>query len=143
MKKTILSLLLLALAPLPSGCILAIGSGSDSDPIARASQASELRSTNQSRLETLSIGMSVDQVMQRMGESSVWINKELGWVRNPYRSESFRSSNGSSLLVLYYYTHLRERDDIIADDELTPVGFEDGKLIGWGWSFFDREIRTM
>ena len=34
--------------------------------------------------------------------------------------------------VQYLYTYMKQRDDQITDDELTPLVFNDGKLIGWG-----------
>jgi len=46
--------------------------------------------------------------------------------RNPMREERLLGADG-------YYTDLRERDDKITDDELTPVVLREGKLAGIGY----------
>ena len=44
--------------------------------------------------------------------------------------------------MLFYYTDLRERDDKITDDELTPVVLREGKVAGVGYEFLgDRAPR--
>lgn len=53
--------------------------------------------------------------------------------KNPMREEK----NGQDL-VLYYYTDVKTRDDKITDDELTPVVFRDGKVVGVGAQFVKR-----
>ena len=55
--------------------------------------------------------------------------------RNPMREETVAGSDGAEYLVLFYYTDVRERDDRITDDELTPVAFRDGKVAGVGYGF--------
>lgn len=58
----------------------------------------------------------------------------------PYRSETLTGKDGKSYEVLYYYTHLKQRDDRITDDELTPLVFQGGKLIGRGYPFPDQRV---
>jgi hypothetical protein len=60
------------------------------------------------------------------------------WIDNPYRSETLTGKDGKNYDVLYYYSDLKQRDDKITDDELTPLVFHDGKLIGWGYPFLDQ-----
>jgi len=48
--------------------------------------------------------------------------------RNPMREERLLGADG-------YYTDLRERDDKITDDELTPVVLREGKVAGIGYGF--------
>jgi hypothetical protein len=55
-------------------------------------------------------------------------------ISNPFRSEMMEAS-GKTLEVLYYVTDLKPGDCAIGDDNLTPLVFEDNKLIGWGKSF--------
>jgi hypothetical protein len=62
------------------------------------------------------------------------------WIDNPYRNETLTGKDGKSYEVLYYYTELKQRDDRITDDELTPLVFHDGKLIGWGYPFLDQRV---
>lgn len=56
-------------------------------------------------------------------------------VKNPMREERVQGGDGATLEVLYYYTDLRQRDDRITDDELTPLVFRDGKLAGKGYDY--------
>ena len=59
---------------------------------------------------------------------------------NPYRSQQI--TKGKSVYqVDYYLTKINKADGVIADDELTPLIFEDNKLIGKGWDFFNNKIR--
>jgi hypothetical protein len=51
------------------------------------------------------------------------------------REEKLQAADGAALEVLYYYTDLRQRDDRITDDELTPLVFRDGKLAGKGYDY--------
>ncbi len=58
-------------------------------------------------------------------------------INSPYKQEELAIQSGK-YDVLYYYTHVVRADDIIAEDEMTPLVFEDGKLIGKGWDFLFR-----
>ena len=77
-------------------------------------------SKNREKLSTLQIGMTQHQVMKIMGK--------------PWKTEAFMK-NGESYLVLYYVTQ-RIPDGTTTDDEMTPVVFRNGKLIGWGRRYF-------
>jgi len=77
-------------------------------------------SRNRDKLSTLRIGMFQDEVLQKMGK--------------PWKTESFLKDN-SPYVVLYYVTQ-RIPDGATTDDEMTPVVFRDGTLIGWGRRFF-------
>jgi len=77
-------------------------------------------SRNRDKLSTLRIGMSQDEVLQNMGK--------------PWKTEAFMKDN-SPYVVLYYVTQ-RIPDGATTDDEMTPVVFRDGALIGWGRHFF-------
>jgi Protein of unknown function (DUF3192) len=92
--------------------------------------ASSLREANKQNLKKLSVGMQKPTVMEIMGtEPSKGV---FMWIDNPYRSESLTAKDGRRYEVLYYYTDLKQRDDKITDDELTPLIFENGKLVAWG-----------
>lgn len=99
---------------------------------------SELATDNNSKLAMLSVGMTKDQALSAMGTMPVnalcwfWRKK----VNNPSRTEILEGQ-GNKFEVLYYYTNT---DDWgwgcdISDDDLTPLVFYEGKLIGWGQSF--------
>jgi hypothetical protein len=59
-------------------------------------------------------------------------------VPNPYRTESYQAPDGTRYELLSYYTDMNKEDYKLTKDEMTPLIFENGKLIGWGWTFFDR-----
>ncbi len=97
-----------------------------------------LRDQNTENLKKLAVGLKKGVVMEMMGtEPSKGV---FMWIDNPYRTETFTGKDGKTYEVLYYYTDLKQRDDKIADDELTPLVFEDGKLIGWGYPFLDQKV---
>ena len=97
-----------------------------------------LRERNTGSLAKLTAGLGKETVMEMMGtEPSKGV---FMWIDNPYRSETLTGKDGKSYEVLYYYTDLKHRDDRITDDELTPLVFHDGKLIGWGYPFLDQRV---
>jgi len=55
-------------------------------------------------------------------------------IKSPYRDEVL-SGKYTTYKIIYYYTHVQSPDGIIADDELTPLVFKEGKLIGKGRDF--------
>ncbi|MFH0989613.1 MAG: DUF3192 domain-containing protein [bacterium] len=99
------------------------------------------RDNNRKNILKLSIGMLKSDVDRIMGHNSdsgneVYKAKFVGAIKvsNPYKSEILK---GKDIIfeVWYYYTDLKSDDGAITDDELMPIVFEDGKLIGWGQSF--------
>lgn len=97
------------------------------------------------KMEFVFIGMSMDEVKGILSDQLV-----IGYVRNhtdqslqpitldsPYKKDSFANVTGQ-YEVLYYYTHVAKADDVIAEDEMTPLVFEQNKLIGKGWDFLFR-----
>jgi hypothetical protein len=60
-------------------------------------------------------------------------------VTNPFKTSVFTKAN-KTFEVLYFYTHRRHRDNLITDDELTPVLLVNGKLAGWGWECYEEII---
>lgn len=55
-------------------------------------------------------------------------------LNNPYRTEILQTT-GRSLEVVYYVTGLKDSGCTVNDDGLTPLVFENSKLIGWGNEF--------
>ena len=97
-----------------------------------------LRAQNTENLRKLTVGLRQEVAVEIMGtEPSKGV---FMWIDNPYRTEILTSKDGKSYEVLYYYTDLKQRDDKITDDELTPLVFEHGKLIGWGYPFLDQKV---
>lgn len=91
-----------------------------------------VRAKNRDNLMRLSAGMSMQEALSIMGKVS--ITAEGTQITQPYSSARVRLG-GKDMDVVYYYTDLRQADDIITDDELTPLVFEDDRLIGWGRDF--------
>ena len=99
--------------------------------------------------ELIKTGMSKEEVMGIMGTKTVKA-KDGYWERyshtyhpsatNPYRTEILQGKE-KTFEVLYYYTDVKKDDGSITDDELTPMVFYNGKLIGWGQGFLDVNIK--
>jgi hypothetical protein len=81
---------------------------------------------NRQNLNKLEIGMSKEQVLSVMGE------KYAADIR----------SGDNAFEVLYYPTSTGDNVRKTTDSEirLTPLVFDEGILIGWGWEFFDTNI---
>ena len=98
-----------------------------------------IRTTNRQNLMKLSIGMSKDEVLTIMGTKTEFV-PYMGMINNPYRVETLQGKD-KSLIVLYYYTDRKRADNAITDDELTPLVFDNDKLIGWGLGFLEQNIQ--
>ncbi|MFC1699984.1 DUF3192 domain-containing protein [Candidatus Omnitrophota bacterium] len=48
----------------------------------------------------------------------------------PYKTEAYPPNKE----VWFYYTEW-QMDGYTTDDEFTPIVFEDGAVVGWGWNF--------
>ena len=110
--------------------------------IASCAPYANLSAKNRGKLAQLSIGMSKAQALDVMGTKAFHIvggNPAL--INNPYRVEAY-TVGGSAFEIVVYYTDIKARDGAITDDELTPLLFKDGELIGWGWSFWDSTMRS-
>ncbi len=92
-----------------------------------------IRANNRTNLSRLSLGMSKLQVVNLMGDKTI-LGDDGTIINNPYRSEILQGKD-KILEVLYYYTEKKAADNIITLDELTPIAFDNEKLIGWGWNF--------
>lgn len=103
---------------------------------------SKLTAKNRMSLVHLSAGMSKQEVLAIMGtgisaytcEDAVSKACREVTINNPYRTEMTESS-GKASEVYYYLTDLKNKNCEVEEDELTPLAFENGKLIGWGKNF--------
>jgi len=75
---------------------------------------------NRRRLMQLQIGQTREQVVNIMGM--------------PHMNEGYKTERGVSREVLYYGT-----GSLSPESELIPLIFENGKLIGWGQDFYQKE----
>jgi len=114
-----------------------------------------LRTENRQNILKLSIGLTKQEALDLMGNKSatdvyqsspVYGSIKLT-VNNPYRSEILQGKD-KNFEVIYYYTDVKKmhrnwwvETPTVQDDELTPLIFDEGKLIGWGWSFLQENIQ--
>ncbi len=61
-------------------------------------------------------------------------------VTNPQRSEVIKVNN-RTYNVDYYLLRIKIADDKISDDELVPIVFENDRLVGSGWDFFNTHLK--
>lgn len=99
----------------------------------------DMRALNRGNLKNLSLGMTKEQAMAAMGTRTFRDDEDRDFlVPNPYRSESYQALDGTRYELLSYYTDFSASDSKLTKDEMTPLIFENGKLIGWGWVFVDK-----
>lgn len=112
--------------------VLIAGCTSSLDPV---------RTANRRNLLKLSVGMTKEQAIATMGHKSGGGSDGEPTVNSPYKSEILQGKD-KTFEVLYYYTDVKNAIYIanpatIPDDELTPLIFDNGKLIGWGADFLE------
>ena len=106
---------------------------------------SDITMPNREGLLKLSLGMTKEEAINTMPKDKKTaipfgqIGSGIA-VNNPYRSEIL-SGKDKNFEVLYYVTDIKSDENVIADDELTPLVFDNGKLIGWGWGFLNENIQ--
>lgn len=100
-----------------------------------ASSTSQIRADNRQRLMGLSVGLSKQEVLEKMGTKTIQANDGTV-VTNPYRTEMYHAK-GSVFELLLYYTDIQKSDGAITDDELTPIVLKDEQVDGWGWSYWN------
>jgi len=103
----------------------------------------EMRAINNSRLQKISLGMKKQKVLEIMGRKTFYQRNPYTLVPNPYRVESSRTEAGKNYEIVFYYTDIKKQDGALTDDELTPLVFENGILIGWGWLFVEDKTKKL
>lgn len=102
-----------------------------------------LRAENRQNILKLHIGMAKEEVLLIMDKKVVTDNLygNKFTVNNPYKSEILQGKD-KIVEVIYYCTDKKVSGyGKVVDDELTPLVFDKGKLIGWGWSFLQENIK--
>ena len=103
-----------------------------------------VRAENRANLNRLQLGMTKEEVLAVMGTKTVTTYRDGvrgEQITNPYRTEVHRAA-GHVFEILFYYTDIKANDGAITDDELTPIVLKDGRLDGWGWSYWNDIVRT-
>ena len=129
MKKVFI----LALCGLVCGCVTVT-----KDP-KLASKPVAVESKQLNSVKNVTSGMSLPKAKKIMGDQIVvgYAKNEQNqyeplFLKNPYRIEILERED-KTFQVLYYFTHINQSDDIIAEDELTPLVFQNDVLVGKGW----------
>ncbi|PVX48807.1 uncharacterized protein DUF3192 [Balneicella halophila] len=99
-----------------------------------------IRTANRENINRISMGISKTEVLNIMGSQTITAGDGTK-VNNPWRSEILKGDNDEYYEVLFYYTDLKGADGAITDDELTPIILKDNKVIGWGWSFLNENVK--
>jgi hypothetical protein len=94
---------------------------------------------NRANVQSLRLGMNASELDSAMGRGEL-VHYRAIRLANPWRSEAFRLEDGTNVAILYYVTERQHRYRIAADEELTPVILENDVLVGWGWSFVNRNL---
>jgi len=117
------------------GMVAMLGGCSSSTTLSQATAH-----TREKLLKTF-LGMSKEKVVSIVGtEPREFIDptasdgQAIFTISNPYRLQVIQG-HGKNLEVVFYVTDDKNSDGIISDEELTPLIFDDGKMIGWGWSY--------
>jgi hypothetical protein len=107
------------------------------------------RAKNRMNLLKLSAGMPKQEVIRIMGVGEFKVCCPIYTVTNPHRTEAHQAG-GSSWEILYYYTDKKTETyntpagtnaGVIQDDELMPIVLRDGRLDGWGWSYWNDVVK--
>lgn len=101
----------------------------------------QIRYETKKNLMKLTSQMTTDQVLKVMGNKPIDAHsrsgKFIGTIYHPYKTQEVVSDE-KKYKILFYYSHIRHSDAIITNSELTPIIFNEDKLVGVGWSFLDK-----
>jgi outer membrane protein assembly factor BamE (lipoprotein component of BamABCDE complex) len=86
---------------------------------------------NRSNFTNVEKGMTKNQILELMG------------LPEPELNETYKTTNGSRILVFFYFTEIKSgKKEIIEKVECTPVVFKDDIVVGWGNEFYQRVINS-
>ena len=103
------------------------------------SSTDSISSQNRQNMTGLYTGMPRQNVLASMGTNTIR-SADGRLINNPYRTEIYRSPRHEFELLLYFTAENR-RGDGITNDDLTPLVIMDGKLDGWGWSYWNTLVQ--
>ncbi|MDP2653602.1 MAG: hypothetical protein Q8Q08_06165 [Candidatus Omnitrophota bacterium] len=132
---------LAALAVLAAGCVTI-----ETETVSTGTFPKDLKAI--SHLRQARTGMTVQEVRSLLDEQVI-IGYEQApdgqsyvpvTLNNPYRIETVQKG-GLTYEIYYYFSGVKQPDGLVADDELVPLVFEDGKLVGKGWPYLNHTVR--
>ncbi len=102
--------------------------------LAAAGSIVALSACGDSRIENLSPGISRDSALAILSEGVAGGDS----LANVYKQETYLL-DGRTTNVLFYNRRgiKQEADSSVAPSALTPVVISDGKVTGWGWTYYD------
>lgn len=95
----------------------------------------ETAARGQQNLNKIELGMFKSQVQNIMGTKNHYyagVHRRPTIITHPSKREMLES-NSKMYEVLYYYTRYAKRDAA-----LTPIVLNEGKVVGWGWSYLNK-----
>ena len=119
MKKALLVTALVVPLSL-TGCVVSVGGDGDGS---YHSGWEDREHKNRRKISNLVLDMSIQNVKDSMGTPDF---------------NELHQKGDTKVQVLYYRTHRRAGDGVTTKDECTPLVFENGALVGWGDSAYDR-----
>ncbi len=141
--KNFLSFMICCVVLFLSGCTVTMTPQSKSGPEGRVPDAL-VPTKPLIDLSKVTIGNSIDDVKSKLGEDVIigYTIKHEGEIvpitQKSLQKEETVKAHGFTYQVLYYFTFIVRPDDQITDDELTPLVFENGVLIGKTWDEFNK-----
>jgi len=90
----------------------------------------ELASSNQTKLMTLSLDMSKEEVISLMGSQPA--RTKDGIVNNPWIVETFVGKDGAQYEALYYIIRKNRLFTPVSKSLATAIVLKNGKVIAWG-----------
>lgn len=108
---------------------------------------SDVRSYNQANLMKVQLGFDKEKVLDAMGgiqniqtwyprNPYTWAKPKYLVISNPYSRDLKRGKDSSNIEILWYYTDVKNADEAINKEELTPIIFEKNVVVGLGWGFY-------
>jgi len=90
------------------------------------------------KVTKLSLGMSREQVVNVIEKDGAGIGHQYSKesISYPYMEEPII---GEKTEIIFYNTAEDKSDADISDEQLIPVIIRNGKLIGWGWEFYNSD----
>lgn len=109
--------------------------------------SSKISALNREGLSRLSTDMRQSEALSIMKRAEWTVccqpaeskEKQTLIVNNPYRSETIQTQ-GKTLEVFYFVTDAKEGNCVITNDQLTPLVFNNNKLMGWGWKYYNDNV---
>jgi len=90
------------------------------------------------RVEQLSTGISRDSVLSIINEGTTGDSLARVYRQESYLLPNLKGNVHVANVLFYSKAGVKEADNpTLAADATTPIVLSDGKVIGWGWQYYD------